>query len=75
MPFLCVDCGEAGRDTPISREQAMQTVEKYGRCLCENCAFIAKPVSAQDRLTVACIEEWHDARGEKHVTRAAEVRT
>jgi len=42
--FKCIDCDSMGRDTTISREQAIKTGEKYGRGLCETCAFIAKPL-------------------------------
>jgi len=41
--FRCIDCSKAGRDTVITRDQAIQTGEKYGRGLCDTCAFVAKP--------------------------------
>lgn len=41
--FYCIDCGKEGRDTLISREQAIKTGEIYGRGLCETHAFMAKP--------------------------------
>jgi len=42
--FLCIDCGKAGRETLITRDQVIKTGEKYGRGLCDTCAFVAKPL-------------------------------
>lgn len=46
--FKCIDCAAAGRDTTISREQAISSGDIFGRGLCEDCAFIATPLPEKD---------------------------
>jgi len=47
--FLCIDCGKAGSETLITRDQAIKTGEKYGRGLCDTCASAPASLSSRGK--------------------------